>query len=121
MNITDEMVEAATRAIHDMDCDTGVCTGQFSIEGRYGRWARAAVEAAAPLIAAHALREAAKSLDDAAAGAVERARRDSHDGSGASAYAGGLYAAAAKLGVRADSMLAEECGEPYRVVIPDSP
>lgn len=58
MKITDEMVEAATKAIHDLDCDDEVCTGKWelSIEGRYGRWARSAVEAAAPLIAAQALR-----------------------------------------------------------------
>lgn len=59
MKITDEMVEAATRAIHDMDCDTPECTGQLTIEGRYGRWARAALEAARPLVAAQALRTVA--------------------------------------------------------------
>ena len=64
MDITDEMVEAATRAIHDMDCDTPECTGQLTIEGRYGRWARAAVEAAAQLIAAQALRQAAEFVRD---------------------------------------------------------
>ena len=57
MKITDEMVEAATRAIHDMDCDTPECAGQLTIEGRYGRWARKAVEAVVPLVAAQAAEE----------------------------------------------------------------
>jgi hypothetical protein len=64
MKISDEALEAATRAIHDMDCDAEVCTGEtLTTEGRYGRWARAAVEAAAPLIAAQVLRDAADLVD----------------------------------------------------------
>jgi hypothetical protein len=65
MNITDEMLEAAMKAIHDMDCDDEVCTGKWelSIEGRYGRWARSAVEAVAPLIAAQALRSAVARIE----------------------------------------------------------
>jgi hypothetical protein len=64
MNITDEIVEAATRAIHDVDCRNDVCAGKFSLDGRYGRWARAAIAAAAPLIAAQALRSAAEDVRD---------------------------------------------------------
>ncbi len=66
----------------------------------------AAVAAAAPHIAAQALRDAAKAAGEAADDASERARCDSHDGPGASAYAGGLHAAAARLHQAADELAA---------------
>lgn len=39
------LLSAATRAIHDMDCEPD-CSGRLTVEGRYGRWARAALTAA---------------------------------------------------------------------------
>jgi hypothetical protein len=55
MDITEEMIEAATHAIHDMDCAWANCSEDVTTEGRYGRYAKAAIEAAAPLIAAQVL------------------------------------------------------------------
>jgi hypothetical protein len=63
MNITDEMLSAATRALHDVDCDPE-CGESLTTMGRYGRQAKAMLEAAAPLIAAQALRQAAEFVRD---------------------------------------------------------
>jgi hypothetical protein len=97
VKINDEIVMAATQAIHDLDCGPDVCDmAPLTIEGRYGSWARAAVEAAAPLIAAQVLREAADMVDRSAAD-VQASNPDTHR-----AITAWAAAVAVALRIRAD-------------------
>lgn len=67
--VTDEAVEAASRAM-----DAGFNPDRYPIlAAMFGDYARAALEAAAPAIAAAALRDAADWLDDMARGHRESA------------------------------------------------
>lgn len=55
MKIPDEAIQAVTRALHEAECGSA-CGEVVSVDGYYGRRAKIAVEAVAPLIAAQVLR-----------------------------------------------------------------